>query len=484
MRILGLNIFFALVAMLLGMAAGHAQAPGENPAAVPSVQPVPSSPVAPLFTGETKNARTVSETSSSNNHPLAGAQELSLDNPESRRSYWQMFFNLTSTLDTNPLGVGRTFNAVPWGSLYGGADLHLSSHRSDLSVDYLGGGVLSRYSNEDAPIQQLVLGEKVTWRRAAISLFDQFGYFPEAVSQVNLPASPDLTGNRQTSLQPVFLPNQSIATTLGQELNNTFVGELDVNPTPRSSFTFLESYSVARFLRADLLDLNDTILQAGFNRQLRRNNSVAVLYRFTGFRFTNFYQPMDGHEVQLAFGRRITGRLAFRLSAGSELGIFRTAMATAPSASTAPTIAVFRHGYWTADSSMTYEIRRTALRLGYDHGLTDGAGFLAGAITDQVYASVNSQLSRRLTGELTGGYARNRGVIATTEQPANETYRNWFAGATISHALGRKASVFLSYQMQRQTTNFVCGGLGCGNDFTRQLISLGVMGRSQPRPIG
>jgi hypothetical protein len=483
MRILGPNIFFVVLGTLLILPAGHAQAPGENSAG-PAVQPIASSPVVPLFTSDTNKALAGSATSVSNSHPLAGAQELSLENPELRRSYWQLFFNLTSTLDTNPLGVGNSFHAVPWGSLYGGADLHLSSHRSDLSVDYLGGGVLSRYSNEDAPIQQLVLGEKLTWRRAAISLFDQFGYFPEAVSQVNLPASPDLTGNRQTTLQPVFLPNQSIATTLGQELNNTFVGELDVNPTQRSSLTFLESYSVARFFQADLLDLNDTILQAGFNHQLTRNNSVAVLYRFTGFRFTNFYQPMDGHEVQLAFGRRIAGRLAIQLSAGSELAVFRTAMVSDASVSAAPTIAVSRSIYWTADSAITYEIRRTEFKLGYDHGLTDGAGFLAGAITDQIYGSVDSQLSRRLTGEVIGGYARNHGVTATPTQPTNQLYRNWFGGVTISHALSRKASIFLSYQLQRQATNFVCGGLGCGNDFTRQLISLGVMGRSQPRPIG
>jgi hypothetical protein len=483
MRILGLKISFLLLITLLGIRAGHAQASGDD-SAVSSFQPVPSSLVAPLFTSDTNKARAASEGSVSNSQPLAGAQELSLDNPELRRSYAQLFFNLTSTLDTNPLGVGNSLHAVPWGSFYGGADLHLSSHRSDLSVNYLGGGVLSRYSNEDAPIQQLMLGEKVTWRRAAISLFDQFGYFPEAVSQVNLPASLDLTSNRQTSLQPVFLPNQSIATTLGQELNNTFVGELDVNPTLRSSLTFLGSYSVARFFQADLLDLNDAILQAGFNHQLTRNNNVAVLYRFTGFRFTNFYQPMDGHEVQLAFGRRIAGRLAFQLSAGAELAIFHTAMVTDSSASAAPNIAVLRRIYGTADSAITYEVRRTALKLGYDHGLTDGAGFLAGAITDQIYGSADHQLSRTFTGELIGGYAINRGVIATPTQATNQLYRNWFAGATISHALGRKASVFLSYQLQRQATNFVCGGLGCGNDFTRQLISVGVMGRSQPRPIG
>jgi hypothetical protein len=234
MRILGLNISLGLLAMLLVISAGHAQSPDGNSAS-PVVQPIPFSPLAPLFTEGTNKPRAASESSVSNSPPLAGAQELSVGNPESRRSYWQPFFNLTSSLDTNPLGVGNTFSAVPWGSLYGGVDLNLSSHRSDFSVDYIGGGVLSGYSTEDGPIQQLVLGEKLSLRRAAISLFDQFGYFPEAVSQFNLPTNADLIDNRQTSLQPVFLPNQSIATTLGQQLNNTFVGEVDVNLTRRSS---------------------------------------------------------------------------------------------------------------------------------------------------------------------------------------------------------------------------------------------------------
>src|SRR5690348_11033471 len=147
MRILGLKISFALLVMLLAIRAGHAQAPGENSTA-PAVQPVSASPVAPLFTQDTKTSRTASQTSPSHNPPLTGAENLSVENPELQRSYWQLFSNLTATLDTNPLGVGNTVHAVPWGSLYGGADLHLSSHRSDLSVDYLGGGVLSRYSNE------------------------------------------------------------------------------------------------------------------------------------------------------------------------------------------------------------------------------------------------------------------------------------------------------------------------------------------------
>lgn len=483
MRILGPNICLALFALVLGGMAGHAQTPAENSSAS-AVQPVSSAVVTPLFSENNNGLSANAETPLSDNRALAGAQDLSPEVPILRRSYWQPFFNLTATLDTNPLGLGNTVSLVPWGTFYGGADLHWASRRSDLSVNYLGGGVLSQYSSSDAPIQRLALGEKLSWRHATISLFDQFSYVPEAVSEFYFPSGTDLPANTETSLQPVFLPNQSIFTTAGQELTNSFVGELDVTPTPRSSLTFLESYSAVRFFNAGLLEPNDTILQAGFNHQLTRNNTIALLYRFAAFRFSNLYQPMDAHAVQVGLGRQVIGRWAFQLSTGPELALMRMATSQASSIEALTTITVFRHVYWTANSSMTYEIHRSVLKLGYDHGVTDGAGFLTGAITDQGYGSLEGQLSRTLTGALIAGYARNQGLTATTQQPTNLIYRDWFAGVTISHALSRRASIFLSYQVQRQAANVVCAGVTCGNDFMRHLISLGVTGRSQARPIG
>jgi hypothetical protein len=142
--------------------------------------------------------------------------------------------------------------------------------------------------------------------------------------------------------------------------------------------------------------------------------------------------------------------------------------------------------YPTADFSATYRTGRSLLRVGYDRGVTDGAGFLTGAITDAGYGSVERQLSRRIIGQLTWGYAENRALIAllTPQQTVNQIYDDWFGGATVTHAWGRWAGVFLSYQIQRQSTNFACAGVVCGNDFTRQLFSIGLTMRAQPRLIG
>jgi hypothetical protein len=240
---------------------------------------------------------------------------------------------------------------------------------------------------------------------------------------------------------------------------------------------------VLRFFKSNFLDLNDTTIQAGFNHHVTRNNTLALLYRLTAFRFSNVYQPIDEHVVQLAFGRQVTGRMSFQVAAGPELAFFRTVAGQTSTGAAPPTVVRSKQLYWTLDSSVTYDIGRTVLKLGYGHSLTDGAGFLTGAVTDQGSGSIDTPLSRTLTAELIGGYARNRGLIQTTQQPANEIYQDWFAGVTINHVLSRRASIFLNYQVQRQATNFVCAGIACGSEFTRQLISVGLTGRLQARPI-
>ncbi len=479
-RALKLKIAAALLISSLVGASGSAQTAGGGPS-VAALQPI----LQPLYAGTGSEERAPSQAQTSDQFVLTGAQQISPEPHVQKRNYWQPLFSLSSTADSNPFGLGNRITVVPWASFLGGIDLHASSHRSDLTVNYLGGGAVSQYQNEDGPIQQLTLAERLSGRRAAISFFDQFGFFPQAVSPLSLPTGVlDLSNDSNISLQPAFLPNQLITGTVGQELTNSSVGEFDVSVGAHSSLSVLASYSLVRFFNSNLLDLNDTIGQAGFNQQLTRNNTIGLLYRFTAFRFSNIYQPMNGNIVQVAFGRRITNRWAFDLMAGPELAQYGgTGQSMLPSSNTA--VSQVRRIYSTADFSATYRSSRSFLRFGYDRGVTDGAGFLMGAITDAGYGSIEHRLSRRLIVQFTGGYARNRGLLAMgQQQPLNEIYDNWFGSATVSHGWGRWGSIFLTYQLQRQATNFACVGVLCGNDFTRHLFSIGLTRRAQPRLIG
>ena len=111
---------------------------------------------------------------------LAGARELSLGAPGLTRSFWQPFFGLMLTVDTNPLTAIRSSGLTTWSSLFGGIDVRRIMGRSDLTLNYVGGGLISDNTNSGVSlVQQLEFSEKLTCRRTVISFLEQLSYLPE-----------------------------------------------------------------------------------------------------------------------------------------------------------------------------------------------------------------------------------------------------------------------------------------------------------------
>src|SRR5205807_9941212 len=340
---------------------------------------------------------------------LAGEDEFSFGPVTQRRSFWQPLIGVTSTVDTNPLASAatQTTNVTTWSSAYAGIDVNRISRRSDLTLSYLGGGLISNDGTaKNSGIQQLGFGEKLAWGRSTFSLFDVVNQLPETSFGFSLPGSSvRLPGGQGVSLEPIFTPNQSILTTRGQRVGNASVVELDAAMTPKSSLTFVGGYSLLRFLdNPGFLDYSEVTAQGGYDHQVTRHNSMALLYRFSELRFSGTVQPIDAHTAQLSFGRR-NGRFAFRVAGGPGVSFLRT---VSPAGSTATSSS--RQVYWTLDTSMTYQKGHSTFGLAYDHSLSGGAGILPGAITDQATGSLNSQFSKAFAGGMTAGYARNQGL--------------------------------------------------------------------------
>lgn len=415
---------------------------------------------------------------------LTGAEEFSLGPVTQRRSFWQPLIGVTSTVDTNPLASAatQTTNVTTWSSAYAGIDVNRISRRSDLTLSYLGGGLISNDGTaKNSVIQQLGFGEKLAWGRSTFSLFDVVNQLPETSFGFSLPGSSvRLPGGQGVSLEPIFTPNQSILTTRGQRVGNASVLELDSAMTPKSSLTFVGGYSLLRFLdNAGLLDLSEVTAQGGYEHQVTRHNSMALLYRFSELRFSGTVQPIDAHTAQLSFGRR-DRRFAFRMAGGPGVSFLRT---VSPAGST-PATSSSRQVYWTFDTSMTYQRGRSTFGLAYDRSLSGGAGILPGAITDQTTGSFNSQFSKAFTGGITAGYARNQGLNSPLTPAQAQIYNYWFGGVNLSHSWGRWTSLDLSYRVQVQdaNTNF-CIGTSCGRNLLRQTGSIGFNWRSRPIPI-
>jgi hypothetical protein len=418
--------------------------------------------------------------------PLTGVQNLSLGAPTTR-NYWQPHFDMISTIDSNPLENAGSSNWGTWSSFSGGVDLHRTSGNSELTLSYVGGGMISNDTNaSNGVVQGLDFYDKHSFRRWAISFFDQLNYVPESSLGFNGLGAGALPGSGSTGLGSTFAPGQSLLVGEGQNLANSFDTEVDTFLTARTSLTFIGGYTLLRYFDSNLLDYGSANFRVGYNHDLDRKNAIGLSYTFSNFDYSNFGQSISAHTVQASYGRRITGRLAFQIAAGPQVAFshepISTGSGTASGVGTGSTAAgSTTQVYWALNASLRYQLQRTGLGLTYSHGVGGGSGALAGSLTDTVGGSVTRRLSRTISSEITGGYTRNQGLTILTTTLSNQTYDFWYGGADLSYPVGRALALTLSYQLQYQTSSAAfCIGPTCGTSVVRHLISFGLGWHERP----
>jgi hypothetical protein len=418
---------------------------------------------------------------------LTGVENLSLGMP-TKHSYWQPHFDISSSIDSNPVeGPGQT-SWSNWTSFSGGIDVHRPSGNSNMTLSYIGGGMISNDSGaSNGVVQDLNFSERFLFRRWAISFFDQLNYLPESSFGFNGLGAGSLPGTGGPGLGPVFEPGQSLLTGRGQNLENSSDGEVDTFLTARSSLTFAGGYTLAHYFDSDLLNSGGVSVRAGYNYQMDRKDTIAVSYTFGEFIYSNFNQSIVDHTVQLSYGRRVTGRLAFQVGAGPQVAFFHASITPGlgsgggEGGTGTSTPGSTTELYWSLSTSLQYQMERANLGLTYSHGVSGGSGVLAGSVADIVNGSVTRRVSRTFSSGITGGYSRNKGLAIGTVTPSSQTFDYWFVGANLSHPIGRSLGLSLSYQLQYQNSNAsFCLGPTCGTSVIRHLISFGVGWHERP----
>jgi hypothetical protein len=415
---------------------------------------------------------------------LSGMQPLSLGSLKNDHSYWQPHIDISGSVDSNPQEGPNSNGWGTWASFSGGAEVHRVSGNSDLSLSYLGGGVIASGTNaSNGIVQELGVVDGFRLRRWNLSLMDQMSYLPgSAFGFGGLGYTENPTAGSAGTGTTFGLPGQTALTGQGQSIANAFSTEADVNLTPRTSLTFVGGYSLLHYSDNNLLDLTEANFRGGYNYLLTRQDTIAAFYTYSAIRYSNFNQSIDEHTIQGAYARRVTGRLAFQIAAGPQIAIFRIPIPSGSGSggSGTPTNASTRI-YWSLYTNLQYQLRRASLDLSYDHGVSGGSGVLGGAVSDVVSGSATRQMSRTFSSGLTAGYARNRGLAIGAGIPTSQTYDYWFAGASFSHPMGRTLGLTLSYQMQYQNSNSsFCIGPTCGTSVIRHLISFGIGWHEKP----
>jgi hypothetical protein len=240
-----------------------------------------------------------------------------------------------------------------------------------------------------------------------------------------------------------------------------------------------------RYFDSNLLDYGDVTARGGYNYQVTQKNTIALLYTFSGFRYSHFSQSIDDHTAQISFARRVTGRLTFQVAAGPQVAVFRMPIPGGSGSSGGGEGNGASSGnstqlYWSLNTALQYQLQRTVLGIAYNHGVSGGSGVLGGAVSDTVTGSATRQMSRTFSSGVTAGYARNNGLTTGTTA-SSQTYNYWFAGASLSHPWGRSLGLTLSYQMQYQDSNAAfCIGPTCGTSVIRHLLSVGLGWHERP----
>jgi len=408
------------------------------------------------------------------NRPLTGIQTPTLGLQQFRHSYWVPGFQYGNLIKSRPLEAASS--SLNWASnnyLVGNLSVLSTWSRAQLGLNYSGGGFLSTdKALGNGYYHAFGIAQTFNWGRWQLGFLNQFSYVPEAlfgfggatglgvpgISGSLAPALPGLTAD--------LVPSQSILTSTGTRYSNASAVEATYRLTRRSSFTMAGSYGLLRFLEAGNFDSEMTAANIGYDYVLTSKDTIGVFYRFIGYHFDGDSQAIGNQSVNLAYGRKITGRLVLQLSGGPGIAAYRVSV-------NGSTSRVEPY----ASALLTYAVPRGQLSVGYIHGVSGGSGILVGSNTDQLTIGGTHLIGRSWTFVGNSGYARNRSL--TTSPSAAQTFGSWVMTAGLTHPFGPNASTSFGYTALIQTSNQACVP-PCDANSTQHQISLGFQWNTRP----
>ena len=408
--------------------------------------------------------------------PLSGAEEITVGLRHSARNYVLPSLQVNVYGDSNQVSAaGGTRGVELTGSVTGRLALQHVTRKSQLTMDYMGGGLLySRNSAFNSMIHEFGITESIKGRRWGLMLADRASFLPESpFGFYGFGGGGIGQGTNLGILNPMFSTNESIFSARGGRINNATVAELSYAASARSSFTMSASYGLLRFRESDGIDSDHRIYTAGYDHLITRKDTIGITYGFSQIRFRGVSFGIEDHFLQLSYGRKVTGRVAFEVAGGPMVDVFRSSTTSSD-----------RRYSWSAHSSLRYRLPRADLGFSYGHFTTNGSGVLFGAETDQFSGALGVRLSRNWSGSIDPGYAHNARLRQTTTGNGSVSFDSVYAGFSLRRSLGRFMDMSFRYSIQDQRTS-VSGtpGIGGGSTFVRHLFGFGFNWHRRPIEI-
>jgi hypothetical protein len=482
-----------ILAIALIARAGGLQAQDQKPAGQSAAQPSGSSaPILPMNSGlgpgyakpPIPAARGVSSDYDSNafdpsdvtpdQNTLAGAQTFGMGSLAHVHNIFDPSISVSQLGLLSPPAAPGQSNFT--GSTLVGGIMNFSRNwgQYHFTAAYNGGETFTEgIGSAQSFFHDLILSQEIDWGRWHVILRDDFVASPGAAFTNTGMGGPGLSaqffttlGSSLTSIGQSFVPGETIQTGIATRFRNASLGQASYSFSRRAAFTVSGSYGFLTFPEAGYFSSRMYNAQAGYDYLLDPSNSVAILGSYGKIDYTGTSISTTSYAAALAYGRKITGRMAFQVEAGPEQ--IRSINAAGP----------YQLWFLSANSNLGYEWRRGGVTLSFARGLNSGSGVFLGETGNTFTGSGHYEFSRAWTGTVNSGYG-----ISTSLAPAGVAttrFDNWYIGANLGRRLGPHIQFNFNYGLEEQIGNAVCPVTSCGVNGFQQTFGMTVNWHLRP----
>src|SRR5260221_100122 len=462
--------FAVTLLFAFGAALAGAQEQAEDAKPKPPARGIPA-------LGEDDSNQADREALQPDTRPLTGVQSATLGKVASEHSYWIPGIQYGNTIQNNGAGSQGQSSWSVTNYLSGNVSLLEEWKSAQLSLNYSGGETFSTNSAQgNGYFHQLGFIQAFEWPRWQVQFLDQFSYLPEsqfgfgAGSNLGVPGIGGSFGPPLPGVGGSVGPNDTIFIARGPRYNNSFTTQVAYQLSPRSSVNVSGSYGVLRYIDPGNIESNDVTGNAGYNYQLTKKDTIGLSYRFSRYSYIGNPQAIDDHMISVAYGRKITGRLALQAYGGPEITTFAVPLANET-----------RRISGSGGATLTYQFSKSILDLSYTHGVSGGSGVFAGASTDQIQTGLSRNFGRAWQASVDFGFARNKGIGGSQTLAAGQSYNSWFGGGGLNRSLGSNARFSVGYTARIQSTSVSpCPAGGCSSSSTQHQIAMTLQWHTRP----
>jgi hypothetical protein len=367
-----------------------------------------------------------------------------------------------NSVASGSLNFNRTWSEYRFTTLYNGGETF-----------NLGYGSATEFFGVTSPHYQfhnLTISQQADWARWHVLIRDDFNASPGATFSGQGIGGPGLAsqftsllGGSLTSFAQSFLPSENINTGEAMRYRDSVLGQAQYSFSRRAEVTFAASYGLLHFTVPGFQNSEMLDVQAGYDYLLDPWDSIAILASYGKIDYTGTGKYTTDYVGALAYGRKVTGRLAFQAAVGPQ-----EIQMTVPGGG----VGNFHLWFVSANSSLTYKRRRGGVAFSFVRGLTGGSGLFLGATSDTATASGQYQLSRHWSGSINGGYSLNYSLV-----PAGGTsvqFNNWFAGANLGRQIGSHVAINFNYGALEQNNPTGCTVATCGGTGLQQSVGMSL----------